>query len=427
MKLRYKILIVIGVSILVTILNYFVLLLAFSVYFPERGFDHNNWSSLNVMVPITTVYIVVLIVTIFIFIQYENNKKKTFSKYKELKRESIHANKVNEKFFDIVSKGKRLVFRFNLTKDLILEDDIVDNKNGKSILKAFSLPNKCSFSELLKKINSYVIVDDKHIKKFTYDEIVKGYISNNEMCTYKVKTIDIEGNEIITNNEISFYKENDGDVLGIFICEDVTSENKMLIKQVNYVQNMDKSISTVLSYTYIRVLKVYLDFNSLVLIYDADNNYDPYEMLDCEKVKTSALNKIPFPYNKTIKQFLDFDNIINGFENNKFLISSNYKYDNKYHRLGIVYSYEDDKRVAHVLVKDVSSEVEDMNRQKELSIKLSESMEKESQYLESLLSRSCLHFDINLTKNKITSHSKFILEDKEIHFFDEVNNDSSFD
>jgi CheY-like chemotaxis protein len=422
MRLKKKIFIVIGVTILVTILNYLVLLLSFNYFFSNRDFHKNNLSVLNVMVPIVFVYIIVLIITIIMFVQYDKKNEIAFAKYKALKRQTIHANRINERFFDVVSKGKRMAFRFNLSKDLILDDDIVDNKNGKSVIKYFSLPNKCSFSEFLNKINSYIIVDDKHIKKLTYDEIVKYYMENDETYYFKVKSQDTDNKEVITSNEVIFYKEENGDVLGIFISDDITSDNQRLIKQVNYVQNMDKSIATVLSYTYIRVVKLYIDFNSATIIHDVSNKkQDPYELLDYKTLQEVEFNNIPYPYNKTIRNFLSIDNIKNNFDNNKFIISSNYMYKDYYHRIGIIYSYEEDKKVAHILIKDVSREIEDSVRQKQLNVKLDESMKRESQYLETLLSRSCLHFDINLTKNIITSHSKFILEDKEIHYFDEID------
>lgn len=172
MSLRKKIFIVILTAIMVLLLDYIVVLVSLMIWFPNKGFYTNNLITLNALVPITLVYILCVIIICFSFYKLDKKNKEAIEKYKLVKKENIYTNKINENFISVLSKGKRVAFKFNLTKDLILDNDIIDNKFGLSILKHYGLDNKTSLSAFFNKMNSYIIVDDKHLKKLTYEDVV---------------------------------------------------------------------------------------------------------------------------------------------------------------------------------------------------------------------------------------------------------------
>ena len=203
MSLRKKIFIAILTTITVFLLDYIVGLVSLMIWFPDKGFYKNNLITLNTLVPIALVYISCAIIICFSFYQLDKKNKEAIEKYKIIKKENINTNKINENFISVLSKGKRVAFKFNLTKDLILDNDIIDNKFNLSILKRYGLDNKASLSAFLNKMNSYIIIDDKHLKKLTYEDIVNYFLKNEEKSyCFTSKIIDIEGNEVISKNEI---------------------------------------------------------------------------------------------------------------------------------------------------------------------------------------------------------------------------------
>lgn len=426
MSLRKKIFIVILTGVLVFLLDYIVGFVSLMIWFPNKGFYTNNLITLNTLVPIALVYILCVIIICFSFYKLDKKNKEAIEKYKLVKKENIYANKINENFISVISKDKRVAFKFNLTKDLILANDIIDNKFGLSVLKRYGLDNKASLSAFLNKMNSYIIIDDKHLKKLTYEDIVNYFLTNEEKSyCFTSKIIDIEGNEIISKNEIILFKDINGEILGLFTSDDVTTNNTNLLAQVNYVQNMDKSIATVMSYTYIRVFKLFIDFNLMQIIYDKDRDIDPYLLENFNNFIESELSFVNRSNKKNIEKYLDPLRLKDDFENNKFNTSITYEYNNEFHRIGIMYVLEEDKKVAYILIRDVTKEIEETTRQNELNLKLNEAAKKESQYLEYLLSSSCFNLNVNLSKNKVISLSKFVFEEKEVTIFNSLDKDKS--
>ncbi len=424
MSLRKKIVIVILVGTLVLLIDYIVILVSLMVWFPDKGFYKNNLITLNALVPILLVYLTCEIIICFTFYKLDKKNKETIEQYNLVKKENIYTNKINENFISAISKGKRTSFKFNLTNDVLLDNDIIDQKYELSILEYLDLDNKTSLSSFLRKMDICIIVDDKHLKKLTYEEIVQYYLKNKgESYSFTAKVTDIKGNEIITLDEIIFYKESNGIVKGLFTIDDVTNDKSHLLDKVNYMQNIDQSIANVMSNTYIRVFKVLIDMNSMNILYDKDKDFDPYLIVNFDTFLEGELKVIKYPEKKDIEKFLSLNQLKNDFVNNKYITSLTYAYKDSFHQIGILNVLEDNKRVVYILIRDVTKEILEEQRQNELSLKFNEIEKKESQYLEYLLSSSCFNLNVNLSKNKVVSLSKFVLEAKEINFFNKLDKD----
>lgn len=135
-------------------------------------------------------------------------------------------------FLDSIIATSIGFYEVNLTKDLILGDFII-NENGRkiSVLKEFGFPAPCSFSEYTKKWYETMISDAQkenanfflNMRQLLLDYYDKGLYE----VFYQYWTKAITSGEIYTTQRFIMTKNDDGDIVALSICNDLT-KNRLL-------------------------------------------------------------------------------------------------------------------------------------------------------------------------------------------------------